>query len=101
MRFGRGPISAKVAGNRRRCAVNREFNGLVGESVVARRAGDGGNRPATHTGDTGSLTEEWPAFRAWVEQGLERSGPPPGQGCGCEECRQRREPGALQTPGAE
>jgi hypothetical protein len=101
MSFRRGPISAKAAGNRRRCAVNRNFNGLVGESVNAQRVGNGGNRPTTHTGDTDSPTEEISALRAWVKQGLERGGQPSGPGCDCEECRQRREPGALLTPGAE
>ncbi len=101
MKFGRASISAKVKANRRGCPVNRNFNGLVCESVSAQSVGNGGNRPTAHTGDTGSPTEEWPAFRAWVEQGLERSGPPPEPGCACEECRQRREPGALLSPGAE
>lgn len=95
-------ISAKTAGNRRVRTVNRiYFNGLVGESVDAQRVGNGGNRPTTQTGNADSPTEGWPALKAWVEKGLERSGPPPEQGCACEECRERREPGALQAPGAE
>ena len=101
MSFGRVPISAKATGNRRRCGVNQNFNGLVGESVSAQSVGNGGNRPTTHTGDTGSLTEEISALRAWVKQGLERGGRPSGPGCACEACRLRREPGALLAPGAE
>jgi hypothetical protein len=101
MNIGRGPISAKAAGNRRRCAVNRNFNGLVGESVSAQSVGNGGNRPTTHTGDTDSLAEEWAALRAWVEQGLERSGRRSGPGCACEKCRLGSERGALGAPGAE
>lgn len=54
-----------------------------------------------HSGDTDSLAEVWAAFRSWVEQGLERSGRGSGPGCACEECRLRREPGALLAPGAE
>jgi hypothetical protein len=80
---------------------NLRLNGLVGESVDAESVDHGGNRTTTHTGDTGSPTDEWPAFRAWVEQGLERGGRPSGSGYACEECRLRREPGALLAPGAE
>jgi hypothetical protein len=99
--LGRYAISAKAASNRRRRAVNRNFNGLVGESVSARSVGNGGNRPTTHTGDTGSPTAELSALRAWVEQAEERGGRPSGPGCACEECRQRWQPGALHAPGAE
>jgi hypothetical protein len=101
MSLGRVAISAKAAGGRCRCTVNRAFNGLVGESVDAQSVSDGGNRLTTHTGDTGSPTEEISALRAWVKQGLERSGRPPGPGYACEEYRLRREPGALHAPGAE
>ena len=80
---------------------NLRLNGLAGESVDAQGVGNGGNRPTTHTGDTDSLAEKLATFRSWVEQGLERSGPPPEPGCACEECRLRREPGALLSPGAE
>jgi hypothetical protein len=99
--FGIKRISVKAAGNRRGRTVNRTFNGLVGESVDAQSVDHGGNRTTTHTGNAGSPTEEWPAFRAWVRQGLERSGRPSETGCECEECRQRREHGALLAPGAE
>jgi len=94
MSLGRGSISSKAAGN-------RTFDGLVGESVNAQSVGSGGNRPTTHTGDTDSLAEEWAALRAWVEQGLERSGRRSGPGCACQNCRLRRERGALLAPGAE
>ena len=102
MSLGRCAIPVKAARNRnRRRTVNRTFNGLVGESVDAQRVGNGGNRPTTHTGDTDSLAEKLATLRLWVEQGLERSGPPPERGCGCKECRLRREAGALLSPGAE
>jgi hypothetical protein len=98
--LGRCAISVK-AGNRRR-AVNRAFNELVGESVDAQSVGNGGNRPTTHTGGTGSPTdEEMSALRVWEKQGEERAGQPSGPDCECDECRQRREPGALLAPGAE
>jgi hypothetical protein len=80
---------------------NLRLNGLVGESVDAQSVGNGGNRPTTHTGDTDSLAEKLAALRSWVEQGLERSGPPPEPGCACEQCRMRRASGALLSPGAE
>jgi len=99
--FGTDRVSAKTTENRRGRTVNRIFDGLVGESVNAQSVGNGGNRPTTHTGDTGSPTEEISALQAWVKQGLERGGRPSGPGCTCEECRVRREPSALQTPGAE
>jgi hypothetical protein len=60
-------ISAKAAGNRRGHTVNRTFNGLVGESVDAQSVGNGGNRPTTHTGDTGSPTEKLFALRTWMK----------------------------------
>ena len=101
MNLGRGAMSAKAAGNRRGRTVTRIFNGLVGESVDAQSVGNGGNRPTTHTGDTGSLAEKLATLRSWVEQGLERSGQRSGPGCACEKCCQRREHGALLTPGAE
>jgi hypothetical protein len=80
---------------------NLRLNGLVGESVHAQSVGNGGNRTTTHTGDTDSLAEKLAALRSWVEQGLERSGRRSGPGCACEECRLRREHGALPAPGAE
>jgi hypothetical protein len=101
MSFGINRISAKTRESRQGRMVSKTFNGLVGESVDAQSVSAGGNRLTTHTGGTDSPTEEWPAFRAWVQQGLERSGRPPGPGCACEECRQHREPGALHAPGAE
>ena len=99
MSLGRCAISVK-AGNRRR-AVNRAFNGLVGESVDAQRVGNGGNRPTTHTGDTDSLAEKLATLRSWVEQGLERSRRRSGPGCACELCCMRHASGALLSPGAE
>jgi len=101
MKFGRASIPAKAKANRHRCAVNQNFNGLVGESVDAESVDHGGNRTTTHTGDTDSLAEKLATLRAWVEQGLERGGRPTGSGCACEKCRLRREPGALLAPGAE
>ena len=101
MSLGSCAISVKAAGNRRRRTVNRTFNGLVGESVDAQRVGNGGNRPTTHTGDTDSLAEKLATLRAWVEQGLERSGRRSGPGCACEQCRMRRASVALLSPGAE
>ncbi len=102
MSIGRCEISGKAAGNRERRAVNRPFNGLVGESVDAQGVGNGGNRPTTHTGDTDSLAEKLATLRSWVEQGLERSGRRrSGRGCACEQCRTRRASGALLSPGAE
>ncbi len=81
MSIGRCEISGKAAGNRERRAVNRPFNGLVGESVDAQGVGNGGNRPTTHTGDTDSLAEKLATLRSWVEQGLERSGRAGGGAC--------------------
>lgn len=101
MNLGGGAMPAKAAGNRRGRTVKRISKGLVGETVNAQSVGNGGNRPTTHTGDMGSPTEEISALRAWVKQGLERSGQPSGPGCACEKCRMRRNSGALLTPGAE
>jgi len=83
MSLGRYAIPVKAVGNQRRRAVNKTFNGLVGESVDAQSVGNGGNRPTTHTGDTDSLAEEMSALRKWVRQGQERSGRPSGPGCAC------------------
>src|SRR5713101_1803867 len=69
MSFGRGPISAKTAGNRRG-RLTGLLMGWLASLWTRKEWATVGTDATTHTGDTDSPTEQSPAFRALVEEGL-------------------------------
>jgi len=77
---------------------SKGLNGMAGESVTRKVRATQGCDPRRIRVTQTPRPEEWAALRAWVEEGLERSGQRSGPGCKCSTCVAR---GASRAPGAE
>ncbi len=77
---------------------SKGFNETVGESATRKERATVGTAPRRIRVTQAPRPEERAALRAWVEEGLERSGQRSGPGCKCSTCVAR---GASRAPGAE